>query len=414
MKLTFLVVVLALLASCAAFRPVPLDQTDLLERVKSRTEGDVTVKIAVPTVDEARALFSSKLAKKLIQPVWIEIENRDDSPVWFFPHSVDPDYFPPLEVAWRVHRPCSRKTNREINAYFYERHMPDKIDGGTTRSGFIFVGLDRGAKYVPLKIMDIGAQIEMEFFFSVNDIRVDYSDVDFDNLYEELTDLPDEEAVRAWVESLPCCTENLKRTNTGDPLNFVLIGSDDALVKGVLRAGWDVTAKLTKGTAAKTATSALFGKTYKYAPISPLYVFERPQDMALQKARKSVHHRNHLRMWLAPVTYRGQAVRVGQISRDIGSKLTTKSKTLTTHRIDPDVDDSRNMLLLDLADARVVDAFGYLPGVGERAPDEPGLNLTNDPFFTDGYRLVLFMTETDVDWDEVRALWPARGSDSQP
>jgi hypothetical protein len=185
----------------------------------------------------------------------------------------------------------------------------------------------------------------------------------------------------------------------------VLIGSDQAAITGFLRAGWDVTAELTKGTATKTAVSAVFGKTYKYAPISPLYAYERPQDLGLQKARKSIHHRNHLRLWLAPVRFRGDSVWLGQISRDIGSKLTTKSKTLTTHKIDPDVDDARNMLLLDLVDARVVAGFGFLPGIGERTPDDPGLNLTNDPFFTDGYRLVLFLTETSTDWVELRPLW---------
>ena len=56
--------VACLLAGCAPFKPVPLDQTDLMERVESATDEDVTVRIAVPTVDESRALFSSKLHKK--------------------------------------------------------------------------------------------------------------------------------------------------------------------------------------------------------------------------------------------------------------------------------------------------------------------------------------------------------------
>jgi hypothetical protein len=405
MRFAALILTLVLLGGCAPFRPVPVDETDLLQRIDSRTDGDVTVKVAVTTVDEARRLFSSKLAKKKIQPVWIEVENRGESPVWFFPHSIDPDYFPPLEVAWRVHRTWSGKTNRAIDEYFYEQRMPPRVEGGDTESGFVFVGLDQGAKYVPLKVMETGDLVEMEFFVNVPDVRVDYAKVDFGSLYEEYTDLPDEEAVRGWIETLPCCARNLKGTNTGDPINFVLIGTDDAFVTGFLRAGWNVTAELTAGTKTKTATAAIFGKTYEHAPISPLYVYERSQDIGLQKARKSIHHRNHLRLWLAPVTFRGEPVRLGQISRDIGSKLTTKSKTLTTHKIDPDVDDARAMLLLDLVDARVVAGFGFVVGVGERTPDDPGLNLTNDPFFTDGDRLVLFLTETSTDWEDVRSLW---------
>ena len=69
MRYVAVILAIVLLGSCAPFQPVPLDETDLLQRVDSRTEGDVTVKVAVPTVTEARALFSSKLAKKKIQPV---------------------------------------------------------------------------------------------------------------------------------------------------------------------------------------------------------------------------------------------------------------------------------------------------------------------------------------------------------
>ena len=38
--------------------------------------------------------------------------------------------------------------------------------------------------------------------------------------------------------------------------------------------------------------------------------------------------------------YHGKPVWVGQISRDIGSRLTIHSPTLTTHKIDPDVDEA--------------------------------------------------------------------------
>lgn len=84
------------------------------------------------------------------------------------------------------------------------------------------------------------------------------------------------------------------------------------------------------------------------APVSPLYVFGRPQDIALQKARNNISLRNHLRVWRAPFTVEGQNVWVGQISRDIGSKLTTQSWSFTTPRISPEVDQDRYYLLQDL------------------------------------------------------------------
>ena len=75
--------------------------------------------------------------------------------------------------------------------------------------------------------------------------------------------------------------------------------------------------------------------------MSDLYLFGRPQDLALQKARDNIHQRNHLRLWLSPMRYHGKQVWVGQISRDIGSRLTIHSPTFTTHKIDPDVDEAR-------------------------------------------------------------------------
>lgn len=68
--------------------------------------------------------------------------------------------------------------------------------------------------------------------------------------------------------------------------------------------------------------------------------------MALQKGRRDVNQRNHMRLWLAPVTFQGQPVWVGQISRDIGVRLTRR--TITTHKIDPAVDETRWYLLQDL------------------------------------------------------------------
>ena len=80
--------------------------------------------------------------------------------------------------------------------------------------------------------------------------------------------------------------------------------------------------------------------------VSALYVFGRPQDVAIQRACTSIQERNHLRLWLAPMRYEDQPVWIGQISRDIGVRFTRK--TITTHKIDPDVDETRDFLIQDL------------------------------------------------------------------
>ncbi len=183
----------------------------------------------------------------------------------------------------------------------------------------------------------------------------------------------------------------------------MIIGDAEAVWPAFLRSGWDPTAAMGTGSALKTGVFGIFGGAYRYAPISNLYVYGRSQDIALQKVRSNIHYRNHLRLWLAPVTVQGLPVMIGQISRDIGSRFTTKSKTLTTHRIDPNVDDTRASLVQDFIYAQALKAFARTGGVGFVSPEEPRGNLTGDPWFTDGNRAVMLLTSeptsvTDIEW----------------
>ena len=131
--------------------------------------------------------------------------------------------------------------------------------------------------------------------------------------------------------------------------------------------------------------SALSG-TASQCAVSDLYPFGRPQDLALQKARDNIHQRNHLRLWLSPICYHGKQVWVGQISRDIGSRLTIHSPTLTTHKIDPNVDEARTALAEDMAYSQNLAKYELVEGVGRAPQSTPRENLTTDPYYTDGYR----------------------------
>jgi hypothetical protein len=168
-----------------------------------------------------------------------------------------------------------------------------------------------------------------------------------------------------------------------------------------VRRGWDITETNRLGTAWRTIWSSVFKNAYRTSPVSSLYMFERPQDIALQQSRGSINERNHLRVWVAPVSVQGQSVFVGQISRDIGLRLS--KKTLVTHKIDPDVDEARMYLLLDMLASRHLKNAGFVTGVGVSTPDSPARNYTRDPYFTDGLRLVLFTSDEehtldDIDW----------------
>ena len=198
---------------------------------------------------------------------------------------------------------------------------------------------------------------------------------------------------------MPCCTTDKKSKDQGDPLNIVIIGDPDDVYYSFIRAGWDETETIYVGSGIRTALSFFSGGEYRYSPVSGLYVLGRTQDVALQKARDNIHERNHLRLWMTPMRFEGKPVWIGQISRDIGVRFTMK--TITTHKIDPDVDETREYLLEDLAYHQALAKFAYVDGVGTAPIEAPRHNLTGDPYFTDGLRIVLWISSTPVDIAEI-------------
>jgi hypothetical protein len=186
----------------------------------------------------------------------------------------------------------------------------------------------------------------------------------------------------------------------------VFVGEFEDILRQLTRAGWDETESLSAKTAWQTGAAFLLRSEYRYSPVSNLYAFGRAQDVAMQKARETIHERNHLRLWYAPLRVEGRPVFIGQISRDIGVRFTLKTWNLTTHQIDSDLDDSRENVVGDLIETDHVSWVGYAPGAGERTRADPRYNLTGDRFWTDGRRAVVAITAESaqlqlLDWDEV-------------
>ncbi len=366
------------------------------------TERNVRVATAVPSADETEEIFGAKLYRRNIQPVWVQIENLGEATLWFLPVGLDEGYFTPIETSYRRQGRISNLslvTTRE----FYDHSMRLQIEGGTVRSGYIFTRIDEGTKSFNVDVVGDGEAYRMTFFVPVPGLRLDHYDVDWNNLYreDELNEV-NLEGLVAGLEALPCCVTDEKGKNNGDPLNIAIVGELKDLYYAFIRAGWDETETIYGSSLMKTFKSALTGSEYRYSPVSALYVFGRAQDAALQKARSSINQRNHLRLWLTPMRYEGKPVWIGQISRDIGVRLTWK--TITTHKIDPDVDETREFLLEDIAYAQSLAKFGYVRGVGKAPYDEPRGNLTGDPYFTDGLRVVLFVSGQPVDIAEIEIV----------
>jgi len=376
-------VLVLLLQGCAITKSMPVDPLAYKNRTKSGTVGDLTISVAVPTISETQAIYGVKLASKYIQPVWVEVKNDSDNTYWFLPSGLDPNYFFPSEVAFAF------KTDEEN---FQKLQFKNPIPPGSTNAGFVLVNLDEGFKAIDIDLISRKAVKSFSFVFVDPEFKADYKMVDFETLYkaEDIINIEDEEELRQQLEELPKYTTNADGEKYGDPLNLVLIGEPNDILPALVRRNWHATETIWYQAIMLTIKSFLYGERYRYSPISPLYVFGRPQDIGWQKARGTINKRNHMRFWLSPLRFRGKKVFVGQISRDIGVKFTIKSQTISTHVIDPDVDEARRYFVEDLAYSQALAKIGYVKGSGAVNKEEPRVNLVGDPFYTDGFRAVLF------------------------
>lgn len=388
-----------LMTGCAAqFEPKPPEQVPFLERAATQQEDGVAVTAAVPSARETRELFGVSLYSRGVQPVWIEIENSTAEEISFFPVGVDANYFTPIEAATIYE---SKKSRRQMERYFFQSGVDSRVGPGETRAGFMFTHLDEGTKAFNVDIVGDERDWNFTFFIPVPGLKLDHHEVDFAGMYapEEIENFEISEDFINALERLPCCTTDAAAAGSGDPLNLVVIGEPKDLYYAFIRAGWDETEAISTASTFKTIVSFISGGAYRYSPISSLYVFGRPQDVALQRIRQNINERNHLRLWLTPIRFADKPVWIGQISRDIGVRFT--KKTITTHKIDPDVDETREFLLENLAYNQALAKFGYVSGVSAAPIDQPRGNLTGDPYFTDGLRVVLWVSSDAVDIAEI-------------
>lgn len=406
---------------------------------RAQTQENATAQVTVAVLDaiESARLFGVPLARRGIQPVHLRIVNRSDKLLRLQLVRIDPNYYTALEAAAVNHFSIAKRlsafgfvgwlflpllllipfklitaflANRRMNEFFQSQsfHLRPIPPGGTSE-GFVFTSFDAGTKVVHVSLHSTGdlmnsttgnieargaADSSTEFVFTlpVPGIAVDFHRRDFEALLPPASliacDLP---TLAQRLNQMPATTSNSKSTRSGDPVNLVVIGDFETLI-GAFLARWDESEIITFATCWKTTRSFLLGSQYRYSPVSALYLFDRSQDIALQRSRKSINERLHLRLWLTPLRFQEKSVWVGQVSRDIGVRFTPKTWNLTTHRIDPDVDEARDYVIEDLLQAGRIDATGYVDGVGQCNSDAPRRNLTGDPYFTDGKRAVILLS----------------------
>ena len=364
-----------------------------VERAQSATHGNLRVTASALSAEESAAVYGVPLADGLIQPVWIEVDNQDDVAYWLLFSGLDPGFVPASEAAEAMSGEGTGRDPDELDRRFRTLAFQNPVPPGAKAAGFVLTNLHEGVKLLQLDLFADRRSRSFAFLARVPGLRADYheSEVFRRSLLvdESSIDFDDDARFRAALEALPCCVTNADGSRNGDPLNLVLIGGLDDAFPALVRRGWSPTETTWRGSVLRMAKSALSRERYPYAPISNLYLFGRPQDIALQKARDNIHQRNHLRLWRSPMRYHGKTVWVGQISRDIGTRLTIHSPTLTTHKIDPDVDQAAQALIEDLAYSQGLRAIGLVGGAGAATAADPRENLTSDPYYSRGLRVVL-------------------------
>ena len=383
-----------ILWGCATFNPRPLSEVAFHERVETQTENKIRVSAAVLSAKETEAAFGLPLYKKGIQPIWLEIENNTQHRMWFLPMGLDRNYFAPFEVAYMHHSAFSKAANRRMDQYFHQHTFRSPISPGGVRSGFVFSNLELGTKSFNVEVFGEDHQVRtFTFLIPVPGLKVDHSEVDWSSLYSTLDKVAFEssEAFRKALEELPCCTTDEDGTQMADPINIVIVGDSRDVLSALLRCGWDETA----------ATSSYDPMTklpweFRYQPVKLLYLFKRFQDAAFRKSRSTLNERNQLRLWLSPFFFEGKNVWVGQISRIIRRSAWYKFK------IEPDVDEARTYLLQDLWYARAILKYGYVKGTGVATISEPRKSLHDDDYFTDGLRIVIWVSSNPILFSEVQ------------
>lgn len=403
------------------YSPCPTAR-EFLDTAVTQQRDDLDVRVAVMDDVASRKFFGVPMARRGIQPVWVHVVNRTKQPYRLQFVAIDPNHFSPLEAAAVNHYSGGKRllsfgflawlflpllillpiklfavrwANRKMDAFFLEhafRMRPIPPDG--EQSGFVFTNLSEGNKIVLVRLLSPEGPEDFEFSLPVRGLNADHLRREFQALHPtgDVREV-DVDELRQYLAAVPPATTNAHGRRLGDPANLVVIG-DFPRVLGAFGARWDETEVISLATCWKTFRAFLTGAEYRYSPVSALFLLGRSQDFALQRIRSSINERLHLRLWATPLRFRGQGVWVGQVSRDIGVRLTWRTWNLTTHRIDPDVDEARDYVVEDLTHVGRLEMAGYVDGVGPCDQAAPRRNLTGDPYYTDGKRAVVFLSES--------------------
>ncbi|MDO5673206.1 MAG: LssY C-terminal domain-containing protein [Actinomycetaceae bacterium] len=135
----------------------------------------------------------------------------------------------------------------------------------------------------------------------------------------------------------------------GDPVNMGFQGNEAGIHRAMQKAGWSLADPITVRSAIKMVFFSISKRSYKKAPVSSLYLFDRMQNFAYQQeVDGNPHQRHHVRFykcpegWLLPGGRQVDWLAAGTFDRSVGFSLFTFQ---LTHRIDANIDIERDYIV---------------------------------------------------------------------
>ena len=162
------------------------------------------------------------------------------------------------------------------------------------------------------------------------------------------------------VPPLPPAPPTKRGTAGADPINLLFLGGPADLDSAFARAGWMAAQRSTFGALARETEDIVLQWRDSAGPMSHEYYLGRVEDLRFERASPSARVRHHVRLWRADSS---DTLWAAAATEDVGILVSARSRTVT-HRIAPDIDRERDLLVGDLLAGGCVTLVGYatLPG----------------------------------------------------